>query len=165
MGAVASTLTFTAGQFKYIDVFGIEHTVTTSQTISMSIDDNSTTDVRYSFKTSLTMITTDGRLVRFRPSTAGAALLGGTNGNDNRTVGSLTDAGQGSAFYGPSLGEFYSDCPESGTLQVWKVAQITPSDTDFGSAGTITMILEDQFAHRMSIPFQLISTVSVGQAA
>jgi hypothetical protein len=52
MAAVASTLTFTAGQFKYIDVFGVEHTVNTSQTISMSIDDNSTTNVQYSFKNS-----------------------------------------------------------------------------------------------------------------
>lgn len=164
MGAVASTLTFTAGQFKYIDVFGIEHTVTTSQTISLSIDDNSTTDVQYSFKTSLTMTLTDGRILRARPSTAGAVGAGASS-NENRTVGKLTDAGQGTAFYGPNLGEFNFECPESGTLQVWKVAQITPSDTDFGSAGTITMILEDQYGHRMSIPFQLSGTVSVGQAA
>lgn len=161
MGAVASTMTFTAGQFKYIDVFGIEHTVTTSQTISLSIDDNSATDVRYSFKTGLSMTTTDGRKVYFRPSTGGVQ---GTGGNDNRTAGLFTDAGQGSVFQN-KLGEFYADCPESGTLQIWSVAQCTPSDADFGSAGTITMVLEDQFGHRMSIPFQLISTVAVGQAA
>lgn len=156
MAAVASTLTFTAGQFKYIDVFGIEHTVTTSQTISLSIDDNSTTDVHYSFKTSLTMSLTDGRTLRFRPHA--------DNANQNRTIGPLTDAGQGSPFYG-LRGQFRAECPESGTVQWWSVAQITPSDTDFGSAGTITMILEDQYGHRMSIPFQMVSTVSVGQAA
>lgn len=161
MGAVASVVTFTAGQFKYIDVFGIEHTVTTSQTINLSIDDNSSTDVRYSFKTSQTMTLTDGRILRFRPSTGG---FQGTGGNDNRTTGSITDAGQGSVFN--SLGgEFYIECPESGTLQIWRVAQITPSDADFGAAGTITMVLEDQFGHRMSIPFQLSGTVSVAQAA
>lgn len=163
MGAVASTLTFTAGQFKYIDVFGIEHTVTTSQTISLSIDDNSTTDVQYSFKTALSVTTTDGRVVRFRPST-GIGNPGATAGNDNRTIGKFTDAGQGSAFVNLS-GELYADCPESGTLQIWKPAQVTPSNADFDAAGTIIMILEDQFGHRMSIPFQLISTVSVAQAA
>ena len=163
MAAVASTLTFTAGQFKYIDVFGIEHVVVTSQTISLSIDDNSATDVQYSFKTSLTMTLTDGRTLRFRPSTA-QGVSGATAGNDNRTIGPLTDAGQGSVFYG-LRGEFYAECPESGTLQIWRVAKMTPSDADFGSAGTITMCLEDQFGHVMCIPFQLISTVAVGQAA
>lgn len=164
MGAVASTLTFTAGQFKYVDVSSVEHTVTTSQTISLSIDDNSTTDVRYSFKTALSMTTTDGYVVRFRPSVANATN-GTGNGNINRNVGPLTDAGQGSAFYGPFLGEFYADSPCCGTLQIWKIAQITPSDTDFGSAGTITMVLEDQYGHSMSIPFQLSGTVAVAQAA
>lgn len=159
----ASTLTFTAGQWKYIDVFGIEHTVTTSQTLSMTIDDNSTTDVRYSFATSQTMTLTDGRTLRVRPHTSNATN-GTGNGNGNRTVAPLTDAGQGSPFYN-LRGEFHFDCPESRTLQIWKIAQMTPSDADFGSAGTITMILEDQFGHRMSIPFQLISTVAVDQAA
>ncbi len=161
MGAVASTLTFTAGQFKYIDVSGVEHTVTTSQTMSLSIDDNSTTDVQYSFKTLQSMTTTDGYNVQFRPSTAGSS---GASGNDNRTVGKFTDAGQGSNFYGLA-GEFYADSPCCGTLQIWKPAIIKPSDADFGAAGTITMVLEDQFGHVMSIPFQLSGTVAVGQAA
>lgn len=163
MAAVTSVVTFTAGQFKYIDVFGIEHTVTTSQTLNLNIDDNSTTDVRYSFKASQTMTLTDGRILRFRPSTD-CATNGTGNGNGNRTTGSLTDAGQGSVFNNPG-GEFYIECPESNTLQIWKVAKITPSDTDFGSAGTITMVLEDQFGHTMSIPFQLSGTVAVAQAA
>lgn len=163
MGAVASTLTFTAGQWKYIDVMGIEHTVTTSQTLSLSIDDNSTTDVRYSFKSGQSVTLTDGRKLEIR-ARAENATNGTGNGNGNRTISTFTDAGQGSAFYGLS-GEWTMICPESGVVQHWKPAQITPSDADFGSAGTITMILEDQFGHRMSIPFQLISTVAVGQAA
>jgi len=158
MAAVASVLTFTASQFKYIDSTGIEHTVNTSQTITLSIDDNSTTDVRYSFKTSLTMTTTDGLLVRFRPSVSAFP------GNENRTVGPLTDAGQGSAFLSVP-GEFRTNDPTSGTEQIWRVARITPSDSDFGAAGTITMILEDQFGHAMSIPFGLSGTVAVAQAA
>ncbi len=163
MAAVASTLTFTAGQWKYIDVFGVEHIVTTSQTLSLSIDDNSTTDVQYSFKTGQSVTLTDGRKLEVR-ARAENATNGTGNGNGNRTIATLTDAGQGSAFYG-LRGEFHIVCPESGTRQDWLVAQMTPSDADFGSAGTITMILEDQFGHRMSIPFQLSGTVSVGQAA
>ena len=162
MAAVASTLTFTAGQFKYIDTFGIEHTVTTSQTMSLSIDDNSATDVRYSFKTAQTVTLTDGRSLTFR-ARAENATDGTGNGNTNRTFGLFTDAGQGSVFQN-KLGELTAICPESGTVQHWTVAQCTPSDADFGSAGTITMVLEDQFGHRMSIPFQLSGTVAVGQA-
>jgi hypothetical protein len=159
----ASTLTFTAGQFRYIDVDGTEHTVTTSQTLSMTVNDNSTTDVQYSFATGQSVTLTDGRTLRVRARAEGATN-GTGNGNTNRTVGQLTDAGQGSAFYG-LRGEFVFVCPDSGVEQIWRVAQMTPSDADFGAAGTITMILEDQFGHRMSIPFQLSGTVSVGQAA
>lgn len=163
MPAVASTLTFTAGQWKYIDVFGIEHTVTTSQTLSLSIDDNSSTDVQYSFKSGQSVTLTDGRKLEVR-ARSDNSTNGTGNGNTNRTIGVFTDAGQGSAFYG-LRGEFAMICPESGVVQNWRVAQMTPSDADFGAAGTITMILEDQYGHRMSIPFQLISTISVGQAA
>lgn len=159
----ASTLTFTAGQFKYVDTFGIQHTVTTSQTLSMTIDDNSTTDVRYSFATSQSITLTDGRSLTVRTH-ASQGNAGTSAGNGNRTIAPLTDAGQGSKFYG-LRGELCFDCPESGTLQVWKPAQVTPSDADFGASGTITMILEDQFGHVMSIPFQLSGTVAVGQAA
>lgn len=164
MPAVASVLSPTAAQWKYVDSFGIEHTVSTGQTISMSIDDDGAADVRYSFKTSLAMTLTDGRSLRFRPSTAGTQGNATASGNDNRTVGKLTDAGQGSIFHGLA-GEFYVDCPESGRLQIWRVAQMTPSDVDFGSAGTITMRLEDNFGNVMNVPFQLISTLAVGQAS
>ena len=163
MAAVASTVTFTAGQFRYIDVFGVEHTVTTSQTLTLSIDDNSATDVQYSFKSGQSVTLTDGRRLFVR-ARAENATNGTGNGNTNRTIGLLTDGGQGSAFYG-LRGEFSMVCPESGITQHWSVAQMTPSDADFGAAGTITMILEDQFGHRMSVPFQLSGTVSVAQAA
>lgn len=158
----ASVLTFTAGQFKYIDIFGVEHTVTTSQTLSMTVLDNGVADVHYSFATGQSVTLTDGRKLEVRAR----ANMGqpGANSNADRTVAPLTDAGQGSPFYG-LRGEFHFVCPESGSLQVWRVAQMTPSDADFGASGTITMILEDQFGHRMSIPFQLSGTVAVGQAA
>jgi hypothetical protein len=114
-------------------------------------------------KTALSMTTTDGRIVKFRPM-AENATNGTGNGNKNRTVGPFTDAGEGSVFQ-YELGELYADCPESGTLQIWTVAQCTPSNADFNAAGTLTMVLEDQFGHRMSIPFQLSGTVSAAQAA
>ncbi len=159
----ASTLTFTAGQWKYVDGVGMEHTVTTSQTLSMTVVDNGVADVHYSFATGQSVTLTDGRKLEIR-ARADMATNGTGNGNGNRTIAPLTDAGQGTAFYG-LRGEFHMVCPESGCLQIWKVAQMTPSDADFGSAGTITMVLEDQFGHVMSIPFQLSGTVSVGQAA
>lgn len=158
----ASTLTFTAGQFRYIDAFGVEHTVTTSQTLSMTVLDNGVADVHYSFATGQSVTLTDGRTLYVRPHANQGTV--GSNSNGNRTVAPLTDAGQGSPFYG-LRGEFVFVCPESGVEQIWSVAQMTPSDADFGSSGTITMILEDQFGHRMSIPFQLSGTVAVGQAS
>lgn len=158
----ASTLTFTAGQFRYIDTFGVEHTVTTSQTLSMTVLDNGVADVHYSFATGQSVTLTDGRTLYVRPHAHQGTV--GSNSNGNRTVAPLTDAGQGSPFYG-LRGEFVFVCPESGVEQRWSVAQMTPSDADFGSSGTITMILEDQFGHRMSIPFQLSGTVAVGQAS
>ena len=162
MAAVASTLTFTAGQWKYVDVTGVEHTVTTSQTLSLSIDDNSATDVQYSFKSGQSVTTTDGLKIAVCARASQGQV--GSNSNVNRTIGTFTDAGQGAAFVGLS-GEFAITCPVTGIRQIWRTAQVTPSDADFGSAGTITMVLEDQFGHRMSIPFQLISTIAVGQAA
>lgn len=162
MAAVASTLTFTAGQFRYIEVDGTEHTVTTSQTLSLSIDDNSSTDVRYSFKSGQTATTTDGVQVEVCARAEQGQV--GSNSNVNRTLGVFADTQDGTTMLSVP-GEFIMVGPYSKHRTHWRVAQITPSNVDYNAAGTITMILEDVFGHRMSIPFQLISTVSVAQAA
>ena len=87
MAAVASVVTLTAGQWKYIDVFGVEHTVVTSQTFTLSIDDNSATDVQYSIKSGQSMTLTDGRKLELR-ARAENSTNGTGNGNINRTIGS-----------------------------------------------------------------------------
>ena len=159
MALVASTVSPTAGQIKYVDYFGIEHTVSTSQTFVLTIDDNSSTDVRYSFAVNATGVTlTDGRRLEFRPR------VGAGNNNERFTVGSLADSQDGVLVYNPG-GEFYIECPESHMIQAWKVTKINSSNVDYNAAGTLTVTMEDSRGNVMNWPFQLISTLAVGQAA
>jgi hypothetical protein len=161
MATVNSTVTIDTGEWLYVDVTGITHTVTNAQTFQLRIDDNGTADVRYYLAVDQTPITcTDGTSLTFRPQTA---MASGTAGNEYRMVAPLTDAGQGSDFY--SLrGEICIECPVSGVVQNWTVAKMNPSDADFGAAGTITMTLEDQYGHVMVMPFTG-SGITVAQAA
>lgn len=163
MPTVNSTVTIDTDEWVYLDRFGIGHTVTNAQTFQLRIDDNGTADVRYYLAVNQTPITTtDGYKITFRPQTENSS---GTAGNAYRMVAPLTDAGQGSDFL--SLrGEFVIECPVSGVRQIWKVAKMNPSDADFGSAGTITMTLEDQFGNVMVVPAPAVGgSVTVGQAA
>ncbi len=163
MATVASVVSPTAGQIKYVDVFGVEHNMTTGQTFTITIDDNSATDVRYRWATGATAFTLqDGRRLEFRPRVNIGQV--GSNSNEARNVGPLTDAAQGTTIYN-CAGEFIIECPESHIAQHWRVAKINTSDADFGGAGTLTLTLEDQFGHVMNWPFQLISTLAVAQAA
>jgi len=161
MGTVTSTVTVDTGEWLYVDVTGITHTVTNAQTFTLTIDDNGAADVQYYLVADQTPITTtDGYVLQFRPETENAS---GTGGSGYRKIASLTDAGQGSNFYGVR-GELCIECPVSHVVQRWQVAKINPSDADFGSAGTITMTLEDQFGHVMVIP-ATGSGVTVAQAS
>ena len=56
------------------------------------------------------------------------------------------------------------ECTSTGDIQIWSVAKINPSDADFGSAGTISMTLEDQFGNVMVMP-ATGSGITVAQAA
>jgi len=160
MATVASVVTIDTNEWLYVDSFGIEHAVTNAQTFTLTIDDNSTTDVHYYVATAQSVSTTDGYKVVIRPHTVGA-----DSGNLKRTVSPLTDAGQGSDFYN-LRGEFRIECPVSKRLQIWRVAKMNPSDADFGSAGTITMTLEDQWGNRMVMPHPIVGTaITVAQAA
>lgn len=161
MATVTSTVTVDTGEWLYVDVTGITHTVTNAQTFTLTIDDNGAADVQYYLATGQTPVTcTDGTSLTFRPENENSS---GTNVGAARKVASLTDAGQGSDFYSVR-GELCIECPVSGVLQRWTVAKINPSDADFGSAGTITMTLEDQFGHVMVIP-ATGSGITVAQAA
>lgn len=150
MGTVSSTVTIDTGEWLYVDVTGITHAVTNAQTFTLTIDDNGAADVQYYLTDNQTPVTTtDGYTLTFRP-----------NGGK---IAPLTDAGQGSDFYS-RRGELVIECSSNGVPQIWRVAKIKPSDADFGSAGTITMTLEDQFGNVMVMP-ATGSGITVAKAA
>lgn len=158
---VNSTVTVDTGEWQYVDVTGITHAVTNGQTFQLRIDDNGTADVQYYLAIDQTpMTTTDGYVLQFRPETENAS---GTSGNGYRKIATLTDAGQGSNFYG-LRGEICIECPVSHVVQRWSIAKMNPSNADYNAAGTITMTLEDQFGHVMVVP-ATGAGVTVGQAA
>ena len=155
----SSTVTIDTNEWTYIDAFGIGHTVTDAQTFTLTVTDGGAAAVEYNIPLAQSVTTTDGLLVTFRPECENAS---GTGGSAFRTLGLFTDAGQGSAFYQPpTRGELVCECPKSGIIQRWKPVSITPSDADYGSAGTIAAVFEDQFGHRMTIA----AGTTVGQAS
>ena len=152
----ASTVTIDTSEWNYIDSFGIGHVVTNAQTFTLTVTDGSETTVEYNIPLAQSVTTTDGYKLNFRPE----VQQSNNSGNGTfRTVGYVTDAGQGSDFYN-IRGELCIECPVSGRIQRWRVAKINPSDADYGSAGTLGITLEDQWGHVMSF-----TGVTVGQAA
>lgn len=150
-----STVTIDTGEWVYIDKFGSEHVVTNAQTFSLTVTDNGAADVTYNIPEAQTVTTTDGLLLTFRPEF--------DQNNTARLIRVLTDAGQGSNFEGLE-GEIVIECPKSGDKQRWRIAKMNPSDADFGSAGTISMTLEDQFGNVMVMP-ATGAGITVGQAS
>lgn len=157
----ASTVTIDTNEWNYIDSNGIGHQVTNAQTFSLTVVDGGTADVRYSLTDGQTPITTtDGYNITFRPRVENATNGTGNGNTGNGQLAVFTDAGQGSAFYG-LRGELGMECSVNGVTQYWKPATVTPSDADYGSAGTIGAIFEDQFGNRMTIA----TGTTVGQAS
>jgi len=142
------TVTIDTGEWIYLDASGIGHRVSNAETFKIDVTDGGASTVEYHIPVAQTVKTEDGYTLHFRPRTAPAS---GTGGNEFGKMGYLTDAGQGSDFYG-IRGEISVECPVSGIVQHWHIATINPSDADFGSAGTIKMTLEDQFGNRMVLP-------------
>jgi len=150
----ASTITIDSGEWTYIDSSGIGHSVTDSQTFSMTVVDGGVSNVTYSIPVAQSVNTDDGYVIDILPNA--------DRNNTHRSIGVYTDAGEGSAFIQPpSAGEIKMRCSVDGVIQIWKVSSITPSDADYASAGTIAMEFEDQFGNMMSIA----SGTNVGQAA
>ena len=152
----SSTVTIDTNEWNYIDHTGIGHVVTNAQTFTLTVTDGGVSTVEYNIPLAQSITTTDGYKLVFRPETVNAS---GTGGNAFRTIGYLTDAGQGSNFHN-RRGELCIECPKCGIVQRWRVATINPSDSDYGSAGTLDITLEDQFGNRMGF-----TGVTVGQAA
>lgn len=147
-----SSVTVDTGEWTYIDRFGTGHQVTNAETFNIYVTDG--TEVSYYIPTGESVATDDGYTLHFRPETDTA-----DSSNGYRAIAPLTDAGQGSAFYG-LRGELCIECPVSGIIQRWKPATITPSDSDYQAAGTIAAVFEDQFGNRMT----WASGMNVGQA-
>lgn len=147
-----STVTLDENEWVYIDKFGDPHTVTNAQTFSLTVTDGGVADVSYAIPVAQSVTTTDGLTINFRPRFD-------INQSSYDSISPLTDAGEGSAFLGLT-GEWAIECPKSGDIQIWKPASVTPSDADYGSAGTIAFTMEDQFGNSMSV-----TGVTVGQAS
>lgn len=150
----SSTVTIDTGEWVYPDSFGVTHTVTNGQTFTLTVTDGGASTVEYNIPLAQSVTTTDGYTLTFRPEASSS-----NSGSGFRTIGYLTDAGQGSNFYS-IRGELCIECPVSGRIQRWTVAKINPSDSDYGSAGTIGATLEDQFGNVWTF-----SGVTVGQAS
>lgn len=152
MADATSTVTIDTGEWNYIDSSGISHPVTNAQTFTMLVSDDGTADVQYNFIVGQSVVTDDGYTLEFQPRT--------NINNQVSQLETLTDAGQGSAFTG-LRGEMSIKCSSDGVVQHWKPVSVTPSDADFGSAGTIAASWEDQFGNTMS----WTAGTTVGQAS
>ena len=141
MASGNSTVTIDTGEMLYIDSTGIGHKVTNLETFTLYVYD--ATNCRYKIPVGQTMVTDDGYTLTFRPEVNGM-------GNQGHELHFFTDAAQGTTMLHNKGGEIPIECSVNGVIQRWKVAQIAPSDADFASAGTIKMILEDQFGNRIT---------------
>ena len=138
----SSTVTIDTDEWEYIDRFGIGHIVVNAQTFTLTVTDGGVSNVTYNIPEGETVTTTDGYTLYFRPEF--------DMNNVARTIGPVTDAGQGSDFYSVG-GELVIECPVSGEKQRWVADTLNPSDADYGSAGTIAFQMRDQFGNVMSI--------------
>ena len=152
MADATSAITVDTAEWTYIDKNGDPHKVTNAETFNVLVSDDGVADVQYNIPISQTVVTDDGYTLEFQPRT--------TVGNAHQQMAPLTDAGQGSAFHN-IRGEMDIRCPLTGIVQNWKPATLTPSDADFGAAGTIAATWEDQFGNKMS----WVAGMTVGQAA
>lgn len=137
------TFTLGAGAWKYPDVSGVTHTVTTSQTFTVELTDGGAAAVVYQTDQAQSVTTTDGLRIQIYAHTdqAGASA---SNGSSRRAWGPTADAQDGVAVYGLA-GEFTARCPVSGTPQLWKAISINIDNVD--APTSITAKFEDQFGN------------------
>jgi hypothetical protein len=134
------TATCGAATWKYVDRFGIPHTITTNQTFTVDVTDVSATVVKYTFLGS-TLTTTDGLKVK---------ILKDSDGGNVARYAILRDAYQNGTVDYRAPGNMLCVCPVSGIIQRWKLAKIDVDDVD--SPGTLTAItFEDQFGNVMKM--------------
>ena len=167
MSSVTSVVTVDTGEWKYPDVYGIEHTVTNAEAFSVVIE-NTASNIKWQIAAEAPSLhasevaTTDGYKLRFRPVTDGS------NSPHQLMVMAIGDATL--SYVVP--GEWRIQCPVSGIVQIWKFAQFYASNVDCNAAGTLgantaltQCLLEDQFGNTMRLPAGLVAGITMAQAA
>lgn len=153
----------TACEWKYKDVYGIEHCATNGQTFSITIE-NTASNIKWEILATGTgnkFTTTDGYTVRFRPSADGG------NYANKLHLNALAD----STLTYVLPGELDMECPVSGIIQHWHFNKFYTTNVDMNAAGVLggstaatTCEMEDQFGNVMTIPWSG-SGITVAQAA
>lgn len=140
------TVTCVANGFKFVDPFGIQHTVTTGQTFTFTLTDGGASAVTYQQDLNTSVTTTDGRRLTFRPRSE-MSQPGGTSANGPiRTWGPTADAQDATAVY--SLrGEFVTEFSEGGIPQRWVAETLTVDNVD--APGQIDGRWKDQYGRHM----------------
>lgn len=167
MASVTSVVTIDTGEWKYPDVYGVEHTVTNAQAFSIVIE-NTASNIKWQVAAEAPSLhasevnTDDGYKIRFRP------LTDGNNSPHQLMVMAIADTTL--SYVVP--GEWRIQCPVSGIIQIWKFAQFYASNVDCNAAGTLgantkatACKLEDQFGNVMWLPAGLVAGITMAQAA
>ena len=129
------TVTIDANEWKYPDKNGVTHTVTTAQTFTFTLTDDSTTGAFWELNGgNQGVTTTDGRKIYLRKEDTGTGGLHVLYPTDALQAGSHT-----------VRGEWAIVCPETGVVQYWKPVNVAISDAD--GTGTITGTWEDQYGN------------------
>ena len=136
------TFTIDTGEWIYIDKNGSPHTVTNAQTFTTTMTDGSATKVDYYVDAANSMTTTDGYTLYFRPEVDG--------GMGARKIEIFADTEDATGVHNKA-GELCIECPVTGIVQRWRVAQITIDDVDTPTAVS-GLKLEDQFGNVMDLP-------------
>ena len=135
------TVTVDTNEWKYVDKFGIEHTVTNAQTFTFTLTDGGAAAVTYNFIPGQNVTTTDGYTIEFAPLvTASNSAL------QSEVFADTEDATEVHKNF-----EMRIKCPVSGDVQIWKVAKITLDNVDAPTVIT-SATFEDQFGNKMEIP-------------
>lgn len=140
------TATCGAGAFVFSDPFGVQHTVTTSQTFVFDLTDGGASAVAYRQNINTSVTTTDGRTLTFRPQAEGATISGTGNGNGGRVWGPTADAQDGVAVVNLA-GEFSTSFSEGNIRQNWKAESLTVDNID--APTTMTGRFCDQYGRHM----------------
>lgn len=140
------TATCGAGALVFSDPFGIQHTVTTSQTFVFDMTDGGASAVAYRQNIDTSVTTTDGRTLTFRRQAEPSQVAGATGNYLGRVWGPTADAQDGVAVR-DLAGEFCTSFSEGNITQNWKAESLTVDNID--APTTMTGRFCDQYGRHM----------------